>query len=123
MNRSFVVFAFLLIALSGCYAVGSDWAHNEEEDFIKSYERIIKVLDQKVTISGYLSRTHGASGVYFDLENLDDESEKCVSVRPFPAGDHGSLVVVTGLLKMSGCGVDLICTNTCSDFELLIASK
>ena len=71
-----------------------------------------------VTLSGYWSERHEASGIYFGRKNYRDYPDQCVLVTPRPNLPDKSRLVMTGKLERSGCGEELICLTTCQPFVL-----
>ena len=96
---------------------------HDEKPPLKTYGQLSDYENQSIRVLGFLSKTHEASGLYFDVKDLIDENEKCVDLRPFAEGEHGSRIELTGKLVISECNQDLICLKTCKEYKLLITEK
>lgn len=106
---------FLTVSCNG----GSKASTNGNKATIRTFEQLSNFENQQVSISGFLSKTHGASGLYFNLNDLDNENENCIALVPFVGEEHAMLIELTGMLVVSECKTDIVCLNVCSDYKLL----
>ena len=85
---------------------------------IRNYADLESGVGQEVTLVGYWSAQHEATGIYFGQSEYRDAPRRCVMTdRPLEV-DHGSAVRVSGTLERSGCGEELICLTVCQPFLL-----
>lgn len=114
MMSRLIQFALLLL-LTSC--VSSDRAVQAEH--LTSYDDIESYVGKQVSLSGIISRSHGASGIYFNQKDVIETSDRCVAVTPFPPDSHGQNIYVSGVLTRTDCGTKKICTNICSTYRLV----
>ena len=120
--RSHLLFlVFICFILVSCN--GSSTTKTTEKNTLKTYEQLRNYENQLISVSGFLSKTHGASGLYFSLNDLDDENEKCIALSPFIEEEHAVLIELTGKLVISECRTELVCLNVCSDYKLLTSKR
>lgn len=108
--------SFAAALLAGCITTS-------DPNTISRYDDLEGHEGQIVTLSGFWSERHEASGVYFGRRDYRDYPEQCVQVAPRPSVPDKTKLVVTGKLERSGCGDELICFTTCQPFILREAVK
>jgi len=86
---------------------------------ISDFSEIAANVDRPVVVTGYISQSHEASGLYFSLRDLDAENDRCIVPMSLERFRHRQRVTLTGTLTRTECGERLICTNTCDKFELM----
>ena len=87
--------------------------------WIDDYEEFEANAGNFVTVKGYVSFHHEATGLYLFLSDMAEESNgNCLLLTPMDDLRHGERVVVSGILERTGCGAELICTNLCADYVL-----
>ena len=106
---------FFLVSCTG----NSSSIRNEKTNTLNTYVQLSDYENQSIIVSGFLSKTHGASGLYFNLKDLDDENEKCIALSPFVEGEHAVRIELTGKLVISKCRDEYVCLNVCRDYRLL----
>lgn len=112
-----VFFTSLAAALlAGCITTS-------DPNTISRYDDLEGREGEIVTLFGFWSERHEASGVYFGRRDYGDYPEKCVLVEPHPNLADKTKLVITGKLERSGCGDELICLTTCQPFILREAGK
>ncbi|MXO72018.1 hypothetical protein [Alteraurantiacibacter buctensis] len=85
---------------------------------LRRYADLEGQLGQNVTLVGYWSSQHEATGIYFGNRWYRDAPEQCVSVEPILPAQHRDAVRVAGFLEKSGCGDELICLTVCQPYVL-----
>lgn len=103
--------SFAVVLLAGCVTTS-------DPNTIARYNDLVGREGEIVTLSGYWSERHEASGIYFGRRDYGDYPEECVLVAPRPNLPDKTKLVVTGKLERSGCGDELICLTTCQPFIL-----
>lgn len=114
-----ILFATFCLCLASCTVKRVDHRQITVED----YEHLEESDGKIVTLVGYVSLTHGATGIYFSKRDLIKENEKCILPVPQSFTSHGKKITVTGVVKKTECYYQSICTNNCSAFELLIKNE
>lgn len=109
-----LIVCFLASALCGCLSS----SNYPTGTLVSDYSDVAAHDGNQVTVVGYLSRTHEATGLYFSLADLDNENDRCIMPQPLPEARHGARVSISGILSRTRCGGELICTNTCDNYEL-----
>lgn len=107
-----------LAVLASCASVPNP----TEGQTITNFDKIDLSVGRKVLIEGYVSRTHGASGIYFNLSDLRQENGRCLVPQPFVDTPHGERAILSGVVQETGCGTDKICTNICGEYLLAQAT-
>lgn len=115
MRNYFILLASSILFLTGC----TNSKMNHHQSIIDDYEAIEKRVGKSVTLTGYVSLTHGATGIYFSKRDLINENGKCILPVPFNYSSHGDEITITGLLTKTDCGFDSICTNVCAGFKIM----
>ena len=85
---------------------------------VDAYKKVAPALGQRVVVIGYWSGTHEASGIYFNLRELDDAAPRCVALTKPISARHGSEVRLIGTIRRNDCGSGAICLTACQPFEL-----
>lgn len=85
---------------------------------VRTYSELEGFVGEQVTLTGYWSEQHEATGIYFGKRDYRDAPEQCVMADPILPIAHGSTVRVSGILERSGCGEELICITVCQPFVL-----
>lgn len=85
---------------------------------ISSYKVLEKHVNETVTLSGFWSKQHEATGMYFGKRRYSDAPESCVAVDAAINASHASRVKLTGTLQKTSCGTDLICITACQPYVL-----
>src|SRR5690606_18058232 len=85
---------------------------------VQRYAELEGLVGQEVTLAGYWSMQHEATGIYFGKREYYDAPEQCVMVEPSLTSAHRSPVRVSGILERSGCGEELICLTVCQPYVL-----
>lgn len=80
-------------------------------------------LNEKVTLSGFWSNQHEATGIYFGKRKYFDAPESCVAVDGVIDAPHASRVKLTGTLEKTACGTELICITVCQPYVLRNAQR
>ena len=119
MKKYFTLFSALFVLIIGCVRVDDKTLANRQGS-VSNFSQIAANENKMVVILGFLSKTHGASGMYFNLEDLNNENEKCVTLTPFLQRDHGEQIIVQGKLVSSKCQTEQFCLNTCSDYNFYL---
>ncbi len=76
------------------------------------------LVGREVTLVGFWSKQHEATGIYFGKREYRDAPKHCVAVAPLLEAAHGSLVRVNGILEKSACSKELICLTVCQPYVL-----
>lgn len=104
-------FAIISVALTSCVSTSNS-------TLISSYEMLEKHVNETVTISGFWSKQHEATGIYFGKMPHPDAPESCVAVDAAINAPYASRVKLTGTLQKTTCGTDLICITVCQPYIL-----
>lgn len=104
----------ILVLLGSCASV----PNSTDGQAVTNFDKIDLYVGRTVVIEGYISRTHGASGIYFSLSDLRKENGRCLVPQPFVDTPHGQRAIFSGVVQKTGCGTDKICTNICGGFIL-----
>ena len=83
---------------------------------VRSYAELEGLVGQEVTLAGYWSAQHEATGIYFGKREYRDAPMQCVMAEPELSIDHGRPVRVGGILERSGCGDELIYITVCQPY-------
>lgn len=75
-------------------------------------------VGRKITVIGFVSTTHEASGIYFSLGDLRNTNEKCIEFNNSSSIRHLSKIKIEGTLIRTDCGRGAICTNICGKYYL-----
>ncbi len=76
------------------------------------------MIGQDVTLAGFWSKQHEATGIYFGKRGYRDAPKHCVGVDPPLEAAHGSGVRISGTLEKGPCGDELICLTVCQPYVL-----
>ncbi len=76
------------------------------------------MIGQNVTLAGFWSKQHEATGIYFGKQEYRDAPKQCVAVAPSLEVAHGSRVRISGTLEKGPCGKELICLTVCQPYVL-----
>lgn len=93
-------------------------SHLASDDVITDFSAVNASVGSRVTVTGFISHTHEAAGLYFRLEDLRAENDKCVVPVSFAQFSHGERVSLSGTLIRTDCGGGRVCTNLCDAYEL-----
>ena len=85
---------------------------------ISEYAELEGVIGQDVTLAGFWSKQHEATGIYFGKREYRDAPKHCVEVVPSLEVVHGRGVRISGTLEKSPCGKELICLTVCQPYVL-----
>jgi hypothetical protein len=89
---------------------------------LMNFSDVDQNLDKSISVSGFISQTHGAAGLYFRRSDLVEENSKCILPRPFDGYLHGEEVTMSGRLQRTDCGAGLIFLNACDKYVLIRSS-
>ena len=112
------VLFLIFLALCSCVSPLSS-----DSDVISRFSQVDKNVDRRVTARGYISQTQGAAGLYFSLEDLDDQNDKCVLPQDFAGFTHGERAIVEGVLRKTDCSTERVCINVCDRYTLNTAPQ
>jgi hypothetical protein len=80
-------------------------------------------VNERVTLSGFWSKQHEATGIYFGTRDYSDAPKSCVAVDVAIDATHASTVKLTGILETTACGTELICITVCQPYVLRNAQQ
>ncbi|WP_336980797.1 hypothetical protein [Altererythrobacter fulvus] len=80
-------------------------------------------VNEDVTLSGFWSKQHEATGIYFGNRVFSDAPESCVAVDATIDAPHASRVKLTGTLEKTACGTEQICITVCQPYILRNAQQ
>ncbi len=103
--------AIISIALTSCVSTSNS-------TLISRYEVLEKHVNETVTLSGFWSNQHEATGVYFGKRRYFEGPESCVAVDVAINSPHASRVKLTGTFQKTTCGTELICITVCQPYVL-----
>lgn len=103
--------ALLFVSLASCATL-------PKPNDISEYAELEGVVGQDVTLAGFWSTQHEATGIYFGKREYRDAPKHCVAVTPSLEAAHGSGVRISGTLEKSPCGTELICLTVCQPYIL-----
>ncbi|WP_152414461.1 hypothetical protein [Blastomonas sp. AAP53] len=103
--------AALAITLVGCVSTSGP-------SRISNYQMLEGHLNETVVLSGYWSKQHEATGIYFGSRDYFDAPGSCVAVDSTVNAPHASRIKLTGTVEKSACGTELICTTVCQPYIL-----
>lgn len=108
--------AILMMTLASCVSVSAPTP-------ITSYQMLEARVNENVTLSGFWSKQHEATGIYFGKRKYADAPESCVAVDAAIDAPHASRVTLTGTLEKTTCGTELICITVCQPYVLRNAQQ
>jgi hypothetical protein len=114
MKERIAVFCAAIL-LGSCATTTS----STDSPVITNFDDIETHIGRQVVIEGFVSRTHGASGIYLSVSDLRKENGRCVGLQPFVDTSHGDKATLSGMIEKTGCGSEKICTNICGDYQLI----
>lgn len=106
-----VPLAIISITLTSCVSTSGPTQ-------ISSYQLLEGHVNETVILSGFWSKQHEATGIYFGARVYSDAPESCVAVDATIDAPHASRVKLTGTLEKTSCGSELICITVCQPYLL-----
>ena len=107
----FPIIIVCAVLLTCCTTLNSTSGTND-------YSKLEGRVGEEVTLVGFWSNQHEATGIYFGSRDYDDAPKQCVMTDPALTVAHASAVRVKGFLVRSGCGDQDICLTVCQPYVL-----